>query len=46
MGYENSVDERGGRLIWLEPHVVDRLMAMCGQGESYSDMILRLTIEA
>lgn len=37
--------ERGGqgeRLIWLDASVVERLRAMHGPGESYSDVILRL----
>jgi hypothetical protein len=42
VGYENAVNERGERLIWLEPRVVDRLRALRGRGESYSDVILRL----
>ena len=25
VGYENATNERGERVIWLEPHVVDRL---------------------
>jgi hypothetical protein len=32
-------------LIWLDPSVVDRLRAMRGPGESYSDVILRLAVE-
>jgi predicted CopG family antitoxin len=32
--------------ISLEHHVVDRLRAMRGPGESYSDVILRLAEEA
>jgi hypothetical protein len=44
VGYENQINERGERLIWLEPNVVDRLRAMCGPGESYSDVILRLAV--
>ena len=28
--------------IWLEPRVLDRLKAMRGPGESYSDVILRV----
>jgi hypothetical protein len=36
----------GERLIWLEPTVVDRLRAMPGPGESFSDVILRLTSES
>ena len=46
MGYENQINERGERLIWLEPNVVDRLRAMRGPGESYSDVILRLVADA
>jgi hypothetical protein len=47
VGYENKVNEKGERLIWLDPRVVDRLSALRGPGESYSDVILRLVeIEA
>jgi hypothetical protein len=42
VGYENQTNERGERLVWLEPNVVNRLRAMRGPGESYSDVILRL----
>jgi hypothetical protein len=42
VGYENATNEKGERLIWLEPNVVDRLKAMRRPGESYSDVILRL----
>jgi hypothetical protein len=28
VGYENQVNERGEREVWLEPNVVDRLGAM------------------
>ena len=42
LGYENDVNERGERYVWLVPNVVDRLRAMRGPGESYSDVILRL----
>jgi hypothetical protein len=45
IGYENAVNEKGERLIWLEPSMVDRLRAMRGQGESWSDVILRLAEE-
>ena len=30
------------RYVWLAPNVVNRLRAMRGPGESYSDVILRL----
>jgi len=41
VGFENKVNEKGERLIWLDRSVVDRLRAMRGPGESYSDVILR-----
>jgi hypothetical protein len=40
---EPYFNERGERVIWLEDAMVDRLGAMRGPGESYSDVILRLT---
>jgi hypothetical protein len=43
---ENEVNERGERLIWLEPNVVDRLRSLRGPGESFSDVILRLAAES
>ena len=42
VGYENEVNERGERYVWLDHGVVNRLRAMRGPGESYSDAILRL----
>ena len=42
MGYENEIDAEGRRLIWLDHAVVNRLRAMRGPGESYSDVILRI----
>jgi hypothetical protein len=45
VGYENKVNEKGERLIWLEANVVDRLRHLRGPGESYSDVILRLAAE-
>ena len=41
VGYENTTNERGERLIWLDHVVVGRLKATRGPGESYSDVILR-----
>jgi hypothetical protein len=46
VGFENKINERGERLIWLDRAVIDRLRAMCGPDESYSDVILRLTAPA
>jgi hypothetical protein len=42
VGYENKTDEQGHRPMWLDRAVVDRLRAMRGRGESYSDVILRV----
>ena len=42
VGYENEVNEKGERLVWLDRAVVDRLGSLRGPGESYSDVILRL----
>jgi hypothetical protein len=39
VGYENTTNERGERLIWLDHAVVARLRAMRGPGESYSDVV-------
>ena len=41
-GFENAVNEKGERVVWLDRAVVDRLGALRGPGESYSDVILRL----
>jgi hypothetical protein len=46
VGYENETNERGERLIWLDPTVLKRLRAMRGPGESCSDVIMRLAAEA
>jgi hypothetical protein len=45
VSFENKTNENGDRLIWLEPRVVDRLMALRGRGQSLSDVILRLAAE-
>ena len=42
VGYEAEANERGERSVWLEDAMADRLGAMRGPGESYSDAILRL----
>jgi hypothetical protein len=44
VGFEREVDAEGERQIWLEPRFVDRLAAMRGPGESYSDVILRVAM--
>jgi predicted CopG family antitoxin len=43
--YENGTNEHGERTIWLARAVVNRLKAMRGPGESYGEVILRLTAE-
>jgi hypothetical protein len=45
VGYENQINERGERLIWLDRAVVDRLRSLRGAGESYSEVISRLAAE-
>jgi hypothetical protein len=40
--FERDPDDRGERQIWLARTVVDRLGAIRGSGETYSDVILRL----
>ena len=42
MGHENEVNERGERYVWLNRTVADRLGAMRGPSESYTDVIMRL----
>jgi hypothetical protein len=42
VAYEKELNAKGECHVWLEPMVVNRLRAMRGPGESYSDVILRL----
>jgi hypothetical protein len=42
MNFENEVSENDEIHVWRARSVVDRLKAMRGPGESYSDVILRL----
>jgi hypothetical protein len=42
LGYEAEANERGERYVWLEEGWVNKLGALRGPGESYSDVILRL----
>jgi hypothetical protein len=39
---EPEVTDKGERLVWIDVGVANRLSAMRGPGESYSDVILRL----
>jgi hypothetical protein len=43
--FESGVDDKGERYIWLPRAVVDRLRALRGPGESFSDVILRLAAD-
>ena len=45
VGCEIKSNERGEKLIWLDPLVPNRLRAMRGPGESYGDAILRLVAD-
>jgi hypothetical protein len=45
VNFEAGVDANGEPYIWLPRAVVDRLMALRGPGESFSDVILRLAAE-
>jgi len=36
-----EANERGERYVWLEDAMADRLGAIRGPGESYSDVIIR-----
>jgi hypothetical protein len=45
VGYENAANEKGERLVWLDPDMVARLRSLRGPGESYSDVILRIAAE-
>jgi hypothetical protein len=42
VSFEPQLGTKGERQIWLEPGVLERLKALRGRGESYSDVILRL----
>jgi hypothetical protein len=45
VSFENGSNAKGERTVWLELRVVDRLRALRGRGETYSDVILRLAQE-
>jgi hypothetical protein len=42
---EAETNERGQRYVWLERAMADRLGAMRGPGETYSDAILRIAAD-
>ncbi len=42
VGFEGEPDAQGNYLVWLDEWTVNKLGALRGPGESYSDVILRL----
>jgi hypothetical protein len=44
-GYEAQRTENGEVHIWLEERWLDKLAALRGEGEDYSDVIIRLAAE-
>ena len=42
VSFENKINGRGERYVWLEPGVVPRLRLLRERGESCSDVILRV----
>jgi hypothetical protein len=46
VSFEPQLGTKGDRQIWLDDAVVNRLKALRGPGESYSDVILRVAAEA
>jgi hypothetical protein len=42
VGFEPEPDAKGDRSIWLERRALDKLSALRGPGDSYSDVILRI----
>jgi hypothetical protein len=42
VGYEAEPDAEGEMHIWIDDRQADRLAAMRGPGESYSEVVLRL----
>lgn len=43
LGKPAEVSNLGNAALWLPPHVIDGLRALRGPGESYSDVILKLS---
>jgi hypothetical protein len=46
VNFEAGVDDKGERYIWLPRAVVDRLRSRRAPGESFSDVILRVSAGA
>jgi hypothetical protein len=42
VAYEAEANGRGERTIWIDDRQADKLAALRGPGESYSDVILRV----
>ena len=46
VNYENAINEKGERYVWLDRKVVEHLRTLRGPGESFSDVILRLAAQS
>ncbi len=44
VGYEAQTNAKGERLIWLDEWTVNKLGALRGPGEGYSEVIIRLFV--
>jgi hypothetical protein len=44
-GYENAVNDKGERLIWIERRMLDKLNSYRRTGEDYSEVILQVAAE-
>jgi hypothetical protein len=42
VAYESELNAKGEHVVWLDVAALNRLTAMRQQGESYSDVILRM----
>jgi hypothetical protein len=42
VAFEPDTGDKGERHIWLVPEIVNKLRHLCGPGESYSDVILKV----
>jgi hypothetical protein len=45
IAYEPAPDAKGQVSVWLDPRALDRIDEQRQQGDSYSDVILRLAAE-
>jgi hypothetical protein len=45
VAFERDTGDKGERHIWLAAEIVNKLRRLRGSGESYSDVILRLSAQ-